>query len=195
MAKIADCFGYKTTWFAIQGADINAILQCCPNLINRKRTTWKDGLEEVENSLSKVFLSGTYEGWTFIVGLGLYEPSQPEDITNLLLKFGQIAEEVCYFSSHRTVSSYGFARVVRGKIERLYCYVGDEGHIYKTKGERTEAERALSLNLALKDEDLFEDGFDEIDEENIFELAGQWSLDPQLLIGEEEQESIIADIT
>ena len=52
----------------------------------------------------------------------------------------------------------------------------------------------LLFSFATKDEDLFEDGFDEIDEDYILELAGQWSLNPESLIGEEEQESVIVEI-
>lgn len=194
MAKINYCFGYKITWFAIKGADIDTILMKCPNLINANKTTWEDGLLEVENSYSKVFLSGAYKGWTFLIGKGLCDPSQTEALIELLLKLGEIAEEVCYFASHRTVDVYGFARVCQGEIIRLYCYSGEIGHIYKNIGERTEAEKKLLLSFATKDEDLFEEGFDEIDEDYILELAGQWSLDPESLIGEEEQESVIVEI-
>ena len=194
MAKINYCFGYKITWFAIKGAEIDTILKKCPNLNNAAKTTWEDGLLEIEQSYTKAFLSGPYKGWTFLAGIGLCEPSQTEALIELLLKLGEIAEEVCYFTSHRTVDVYCFARVCQGEIIRLYCYSGEIGHIYKNIGERTEAEKKLLLSFATRDEDLYEEGFDEIDEDYILELAGQWSLDPESLIGEEEQENVIVEI-
>ena len=85
----------------------------------------------------------------------------------LLQKLGELAKEVCYFSSHRIVSSYGFARVVQGCLTRLYGYSGEQGHVYANIGERTEAEKNLSLNFSTNDSELFAEGFDEIDEEHI----------------------------
>ena len=61
-------------------------------------------------------------------------------------------------------------------------------------GEKTEAEKELGLNFPREDEEVFEDDFDVIDEEDVFRLAGKLSLSPDKLIGMEEQECIIADI-
>lgn len=195
MAKIDYSFGYKNTWFAIKGVGIHTILLGCSNLVNAKVTTWKNGLLEVENSQSKVLLSGPYGDWSFLIGKGLYNPSQVDQVIAFLLKMGEFAEEVCYFSSYRTVGLYGFAKMVQGKIIRLYCYTDEEGHIYNNIGERTDAEKELALNFAINDNQLFEEGFDEIDEDNILRIAEKISLSPVCLIGMEESESIITDTT
>lgn len=194
MAKIDYSFGYKNTWFAIKDTDIFPILSVFTNLTNICEITWKEGILEAENSRFKVFTSGMYEGWSFLISNGLCDPSQIEDTITLLLKLGKIAKEVCYFSSYRTVETYGFAKVIQGKIIRMYCYSGEKGCIYKNMGEKTNAEKELALNLATNEDELFEDGFDEIDEDDILRLAGQLSLNPELLIGMEERKSLIADI-
>lgn len=194
MAKIDYTFGYKTTWFAIKGTDIRSVLPAILNLTNICEISWEQGILEAENSHFKVFISGMYEDWTFLIGKGLCNPSQVKDLINLLLKLGKIVGEVCYFSSHRTVETYGFAKVIQGEIIRMYCYSGEKGCIYSNFGKKTDAEIKLSLNFATNEDELFEDGFDEIDEDDILKLAGQLSLNPELLIGMEERKSLIADI-
>ncbi len=194
MAQINSSFGYKITWFALKDVMIDTILVHNPNFTNAAETTWEKGLMAAERSIDKVFLSGSYDGWAFLVGVGLPDPSQMESLMPLLQKLGELAKEVCYFSSRRIVSSYGFARVVQGCLTRLYGYSGEQGHVYANIGERTEAEKNLSLNFSTNDSELFAEGFDEIDEEHIIQLAEQWSLDPDNLFGMEEQECVIADI-
>lgn len=193
MAKIDYSFGYKNTWFAIKNTDVCSILSVFSNLANICEISWKEGILEEENSRDKVFISGLYEGWSFLIGKGLCNPSQIKDLINLLLELGKMAEEVCYFSSYRTVETYGFAKVIQGKIIRLYCYSGEKGCIYKNMGEKTDAEKELELNFATNEDELFEEGFDEIGEDDILRLAGQLALNPELLIGMEERKSIIAD--
>ena len=63
-----------------------------------------------------------------------------------------------------------------------------------SKNPVTEAEKNFLLNFSTNDSELFAEGFDEIDEEHIIQLAEQWSLDPDNLFGMEEQECVIADI-
>lgn len=179
MARIDYSFGYKNTWFAIKSTELNAILSIYPKLSNIYRTTWEKGMLVIENAHSRIFLSGAYAGWSFLLSKGLCDPSQTEDIITLLFKFGEIAEEVCYFSSHRTVEMYGFAKVSHGKLIRLFCYSGEKGCIYKNIGEKTEAEKKLLLNLATNEDELFEEGFNEIDEDDILRLAGKLSLSPE----------------
>lgn len=194
MKEIKNCFGYNNTWFAVKGVDADTILSELFHQKSVQITTWEVGLSVAESSQTKVFLSGPYQDWSFLVGKALWNPEQTEHLIEFLLKIGEIAEEVCYFSSYRTVGLYGFAKVFRGEIVRLYCYTDESGHIYKNIGNQTNEEKDLGLNFAAADEELFEDGFDEIDEDIILELAGKMSLHPECLIGMEERKSIIIDI-
>lgn len=193
MAKIDYIFGYRNTWFVAKNVDVCSVLQVFPNLSNIRNISWKEGMLEIENLRFKIFISGIYEGWTFMISRDLYDPSEVESITDLLLKIGKIAEEVCYFSSYRTVETYGFAKIVQGKIIRMYCYSGEKGCIYKNMGKKTDAEKRLALNFAANEDELFEEGFHEIDEDDILKLAGELSLNPESLIGMEEKQSLIAD--
>lgn len=192
MAEIDHCFGYRMTWFAVKNMDIELIVSNF-FVTNQREMTWKNGVKEIEESCDKILVSGPYKGWSFVIGKSLADPSQEEDIRAALLKLGKFADEVCYFSSHRTVGLYGFAQLIQRKIIRMYCYSGEEGHVYKNIGEKTEAEKKLLLNFAKDDEEIFEEGFDEIDEEDILRLAEQLSLTPESLIGMEEEKTIVAD--
>lgn len=194
MAKINYSFGYKSTWFAIKNTDIFSKLSILYKITDVCDISWGNGLLEVEHSNSKIFISGPYEGWYFLISKGLCDPSQTEDIITLLLKFGKISEEVCYFSSYRTVETYGFAKAIRGQVIRMYCYSGESGCIYKNIGEKTDAEKELGLNFASNNDELFEDGFSQIDEDDILMLAEKLSLSPELLIGMEERKSVIGVI-
>lgn len=194
MAFIKECFGYKSMWFAFKNADMDMILSHCSKLGNAKPTTWETGLRTVMDSTDKAFLSGAYEGWTFLVGIGVCEPTDVEAFLTIMSELGKCAEEVCYFATHRVVELQCFAQSIQGKLVRYYCYCGESGHIYANMGERTEAEKKLSLNLPTDDDELFEEDAYVIDEEDILMLAEQMSMAPERLIGMEERECVIADI-
>lgn len=193
-ALIQEIFGYKCMWFALKNTDIDTILSNCSRLSNAKPTTWETGLRTAMDSSDKAFLSGAYEGWTFLVGWGLCEPTETENFMTLMSEIGKCADEVCFFATHRVVELQCFARSIHGKLNRYYCYCGESGHIYANIGEVTEAEKELSLNLPTNDDELFEEGFSDIDETDILLIAEKMSMDPELLIGMEEQRCVIADI-
>lgn len=195
MALIEESFGYKSMWFALKNADIDTIVSTCSNLVNVKLTTWKNGLRTAQDASDKAFLSGMYAGWSFLVGIGICDPTHVEEFITLISELGKCADEVCFFATHRVVEFYCFAQLIQGKIIRFYCYSGESGHIYANLGEKTEAEKNLSLNFPTNDEELFEEGFSDIDETDILMLAEQMSIAPDMLIGIEEEKCIIADIS
>lgn len=193
MAMIEESFGYKSMWFALKNTDLDRIASCFRSLANARPTTWEEGLHAACESPDKAFLSGTYEGWSFIVGIGICEPTDVSGFMALMSELGKCADEVCFFATHRVVDLQCFARAVQGKLERYYCYVGEMGHIYADIGERTEAEKKLSLQFPTDDDELFEE-LDPPDETDIMAVAEQMSIDPDMLIGMEEGKCIIADI-
>lgn len=196
MTQIRHSFGYKSIWFALKGWNVLDIPCQCKNMKNMQHITWEKGIKEIENdkSYKKILLSGAYNNWTFMIGKGLVDASQVDTIIPLLLKFSIYAEEVYYFCSHRTIGLYGFAKAIHGKVIRLYCYSGESGYIYKNIGEKTKEEKILLLNFPKKEEELFEEGFEEINEDNILDLAEQFSINPQSLIQLEEKCSLLVEV-
>lgn len=136
-------------------------------------------------------LSGPYEGWVFLAGNALWDLSQVNEIVKVMDRIGERAQEVCYFASHRVSDAFAFGKMSRNKLMRLYSYA--DGQIFGCMGERSHAEKKLSLTFAEREEDLFEDGFDMIDEEDILAIAGEWSLNPLLLTGREEARTVLAE--
>ena len=191
MAKIEDCFGYKIVWLAIKGAEIDTILSCCPELRYVREAGWKDAMKEVTEKWTKAMLSGPYDGWVFLIGSGLWDLSQVDEIVKVMGRIGERAKEVCYFASHRVSEAYAFARVVQGKMIRLYSYA--DGQLFGCIGERSDVEEKLSLTFAEREEDLFEEGFDYIDEEDVLRIAGEWSMHPEALLGREEARTVLAE--
>ena len=192
MAKIKDIFGYKSMWFAVKGAEIDTILSCCPELKYEKDTDWKDAIFQIaENWTNKIMLSGPYDGWVFLIGNTLWDLSQTDEIVNMMNRIGAQAQEVCYFASHRVSDSYAFGRMVHGKLIRLYA-CGD-GQLFGSIGERSDAEKKLSLTYAETEEDLFNEDFDLIDEEDILSIAEEWSIHPGMLYDREEARTVLAD--
>lgn len=58
-------------WFALKNADIDVVLSACSNLTNTMVTTWENGLQAAGESPDKAFLSGVYDGWSFLVEVGI----------------------------------------------------------------------------------------------------------------------------
>ena len=192
MAIIEESFGYKEMWFATKGADIDRILSCCPELKPVREAGWKEAsAERMEMQKSRVMLSGPYDGWVFLIGNALWDFTEVDALVDVMGRIGEQAQEVCYFASHRVSDGYAFAKAVQNKMVRLYSYA--DGELFGCMGERSDAEKKLSLHYAEKEEDLFEEGFDLIDEEDVLKIAGEWSINPQMLPGREEARTVLAD--
>ena len=54
-------------------------------------------------------------------------------------------------------------------------------------------EKKLSLNYAEREEDLFQDGYDFFDEEDVLRIAEEWSVTPEALLGREEARTVLAE--
>ena len=192
MAKIEECFGYKSIWFAIKDVEVDRLLSCCPYLKYVHETTWSDGLREAgEKWQSKAMLSGPYDGWTFLVGNWLWDVSEVDQIVTVMSHMGECAGEVCFFASHRVSDAYAFAKLEQGKMIRLYSYA--DGQMFGCIGKKSDVEETLHLNLAEREEDLFKDGFDTLDEDDVLRIAAEWSMDPETLFGREEARTIILE--
>ncbi len=192
MAKIEECFGYKSMWFAIKDVEADRLLFCCPYLKYVRETTWGDGLREIEEQWqSKAMLSGPYDGWTFLAGICLWDVSEVDQIVNIMSHMGECAGEVCFFASHRVSDAYAFAKMEQGKLIRLYSYA--DGQIFGCIGKKSDVEERLHLHLAEREEDLFEDEFDSLDEEDVLRIASEWSMNLETLFGREEARTIILE--
>ena len=185
-------FGHKATWIAVKDISLDFVLDS-GRIANVEYTSWKKGLDTVENAGNKIFISGPYEGWLVIAGKVLPDLTRPQEVINLLKELSCSRNEICYFCSYETVGLYGFARMLGGEVDRMYGYLGESGHICVNMGKRSQAEQELLLNFADKDEGLFADGYDDISEEDILKIASKWCVNPESLVGTKEKACFIAD--
>lgn len=185
-------FCHKTTWIAVKNISIDYILEN-RRFVNIEQLSWSKGLDIVENDNKKAFITGPCDSWIIIVGKNLPAPTKPQSVINLLKELSCDLKEICYFSAHETVGLYGFARMFEGKIDRMYGFSGEIGHICVNMGQKSWAEQELCLNLAENDEVLSEGKYDDICEEDILKIASIWGIKPEKIIGAREKSCYIAD--
>lgn len=185
-------FGYKCQWLAIRTEETAAVADSI-FLRNVRPCNWAEGIAGAYER--KVFVSPPVSGWTFVVGNilpGVGNPDGPDWLpdrcTPLIAHLSRRFEEVQYFGTHRIVGYHAWAKAERGRIVRVYAYLGEQGVTLWNRGEQTPEEHALGFNFlesADETEDIpFEDlGGTLPDEESVMQIAGKWSIDPQSLDG------------
>lgn len=175
-------FGYKSIWMAVKGNSIEMILKAL-NLENVEKQNWDYGLELSNKTDGTITVTEAFEGWHFVVGLSLPELSSKSNTINWLSNLSLQLGEIYYFCSYHTVDYYGFAIAKTGKVKRAYSYFGDKGKVELNIGDITREERDLGFNFAEKDETLWEEGSDVLDEDKVLQLASVWTINPEKLLG------------
>lgn len=183
MAIIDYRFGYKIAWMAIRSEDQARVLEKF-QFGRAKRVSWMEGIQRAYRD-EGAFISSPVSGWILVVDRGLMECEKTvytERLIGLSSSFG----EAQYFLNYRVSSCHGWVRARNGKIER--AYVNGQGEIYWDEGPITQEELALDLaysprpakaNAGAESDDESELYFPS--EDDVLEIAGKWSIDPQTL--------------
>lgn len=185
-------FGHKKTWIAVKDVSLNFIVDNY-KIVNVEKTSWEKGLYTMENDSKKVFISGPYSGWVIIASKEFPEITNSQEVVKLLKELSGGIKEICYFSSHETVGLYGFARMFGGEVDRMYGYLGETGHVCVNMGEKSIAEQELSLSFADDDEALTSETYNDISEEDIFNIAKKWCIESMNLYETKEKSSYVGD--
>lgn len=159
-------FGYKTGWLAVR-ADAHEQVVTALGLRRTEEVDWADGLTRAY--ATGVLVTPPVNGWVLVVGTDVLV--RPPDIAALSRV---LDTEVQRFAAHRVSDAYEWGRANSGAMGRqvLTTVQGT----WRAEGEPTEVERRLGLDLAeTSDDGLWPD------EEMVLEVAGAWSIDPQLL--------------
>lgn len=179
-------FGYKCVWFAIKSTDRDEVAKIL-GLKNPVESNWQKGIKEAFGGA--VFITPPIDGWILAVGWGLPAGDSVEGmekVTNLAnilsLHFG----EAQFFCTHRVVAYHCWMKSVNRKLERLYSYLGEKGENIAISGQLTDAEKDYNLINTFSEEAQSEDYFEREDlvypdEEMVMEIAGAWSINPQLI--------------
>lgn len=179
-------FGYKIVWIAIKTNNKSELSKLL-GLKNAKPANWKSGIENAyENS---IYITPQIGEWTLAVGMGLPFGDNLESIEKLqelLNKLSSEFGEAYFFGTHRVVEYHNWMKSVNGKMERIYCYVGESGENLKVFGQLTESEKDLKLFNSLSEEaksnNYWErDDLDYANEELVMRIAEAWSINPSKL--------------
>jgi hypothetical protein len=156
-------FGPKIGWIAVRGSSADAVARVL-GLRDIRTASWDDGIETAYRE--GVFVGPPVEGWVFAAGVDiLHLEVDPAALSR------QLGSQVQLFRTYRGVGYCEWSRAENGIVTRE-ARSGDEAGEAHQSGEPTEAERALGLD------DPEAGGYGEDD---VFAIAGAWSLDPTTL--------------
>ena len=155
-------FGPKTGWIAVRGASAEAVVQAL-GLRDVRPASWDDGIDAAYDE--GVFVGPPVDGWVFAAGADIL--TRQVDPAGLSRELGS---QVQLFRTHRVTEAHEWTLADSGTVIRAVRYVGETGEFHQT-GEPTGAEHALGLD----NPDVI------ISEDEVFAVAGAWSLDPTTL--------------
>jgi hypothetical protein len=166
-------FGYKCEWLAVRDQSARTIAEALD-----LRDTWTCG-PVLGTALAStfrgraVYVLPPLDGWTLVIhsSLGaLY--LEPEPLLSLSRKLG----EVQYFGSHRGAGYCAWMRAINGCLARSFI-VGDDD-VKQDRGELTDAERSLGIDLSIPLSEALEEGLATPDEDTVLAVAAGWSVNP-----------------
>ncbi len=185
-------FGSDMAWLAIRSEDTEAVLDMLA-LGDETAANWSSGLGTVydrELGQTRIFVSPPVEGWTFVAGLALPHPVGPSFVdkcTPLLQRLAARFPDVHYFAALPVVELYAWVRFSERRLVRAFATI--DGEVVWSQGKPTRDEVQLGLrHYELRGvKDRSGDAGGEIvlspTEEQVFRMAGRWSLDPMTLAG------------
>ena len=162
-------FGYKCMWFAIQTNEPKSVVAAL-GLTDVTPCGWKKGIAAAYNG--EAFVSPPVKGWVLVASfaLGTIADTQRGDrFTPLMNALAKEFPDVQYFGTHRVVEYHGWARAVNGKVVRKHAFLGENGATLWDEGAPTVEEKKLALPTKI------------LQEQDVFALAGAWSIDPTTL--------------
>jgi hypothetical protein len=183
-------FGPRLVWLAIRGASPEAVARGL-QLQDPASSTWADGLKAayqgrvfvtpplVPSGLHSGSQSGSDASWVLAASTRFPDPGDkkhPDAATPALVHLSQLFGEVQYFATYDVLDLQAWARFVRGAPVRKLAYLGADSTYVWADGDPTPEER--KLGLAFSGKPVGEKG---PTEENVFAVAGAWSIDPSTL--------------
>lgn len=181
-------FGWRISWIAVKGAQASAIASEL-QLVRIQPSAWEEGIQEAGKT--GFFITPMISDWALIVGLTLPDASD-EDTLPLVVRLSEVYGSAQYFGNHRVTDYYAWARAENGRLIRAYAYLGEQGTVLWDRGELTKEE--VELKHAFDGpEAIYQDQGKSVleimqaakdnprrypDENDVFSIAGLWSIDP-----------------
>ncbi|HVU49997.1 MAG TPA: hypothetical protein VHL80_04890 [Polyangia bacterium] len=171
-------FGPRLVWLAFRGVGPEGVARGL-DLHEPASATWADGLKAAYQG--RVFVTPPLgdAGWVLAASTRFPDPGDkkhPDAATPALIRLSQLFGEVQYFATYDVLDLHAWARFVKGAPVRKLAYLGADSVYVWADGEPTPEERKLGLAFADKPV-----GDKAPTEENVFAVAGAWSVDPSTL--------------
>ena len=177
-------FGHKMAWLVLATTDTRAVATAL-RLQGGREATWGDGVEAAHRG--SVFITPPVGDWTLVVGTPLFQmPERTAAVLKPLLeRLGRQFDDAQYLCNHLDADLYVWARAQRGTLVRGYGWLGAQSRTLWDEGAPTDEERDLGFQFASAEPPKVNpgDGSDPLPfaEDNLFQLATYWSIDPTSL--------------
>jgi hypothetical protein len=176
-------FGGKQAWLAVrtdgQSVTPEALLTAL-GLRDLGTVPWRDGMDLAHLTDDRIAITPPLPGardtsWVLATGRWLIRPDTSVDVIGLS---ATLETEVQFFATHRVTELHRWQRAARGELIRAFGYVGQTGEVTSWHGDPDPAEREAGLPGELDEETTVLVG-----EQDVFTVAGAWSIDPTTLSG------------
>jgi hypothetical protein len=170
-------FGPRLVWFAVRSGNPEAVARAL-SLHDVAPSTWADGLKGAYGG--RVFVTPPIDGWVLAASTRFPDPGDkkhPDNATPALVSLSRTLGEVQYFATYEVFDLQAWARYVNGAPVRKVAYLGADSLALWAEGEPTPEER--KLGLVFTKENMAKDPSPSTD--NVFAVAGAWSVDPTKL--------------
>jgi hypothetical protein len=170
-------FGPRLVWFAFRGSSPDAVARAL-SLHDVGPSTWADGLKGAYGG--RVFVTPPIDGWVLAASTRFPDPgdkTHPDNATPAIQHLSQALGEVQYFATYEVFDLQAWARYVNGAPVRKVAYLGADSLAIWADGEPTPEER--KLGLVFTKANMTKEPTPSTD--NVFAVAGAWSVDPTKL--------------
>jgi hypothetical protein len=177
-------FGYKQAWFAVAGADRDAVLGVL-GAHDLGEVDWQEGIDLSYLTEDRLAVTPPLSGagdrdWVLVAGHG-YMYGDP--IPSVAEMSEALGTEVQFFSSYRVVEAHRWERAVDGRLVRAFAYVGERAEVTRWTGDPDAVERAIGLPESMAAGPDGEPPFVIVGEQDVMAVAAAWSVDPSSLDG------------
>ena len=172
-------FDRPSCWLAIRSQNIDAVKETL-RLENSTACSWMEGLTEAVSD-NRLFVSPPVRGWILVFGPLLPRPSDDvDDCFRFLSRLSREMGEVQFFCGDAVTYEHAWARLVDGVVVRAYAWSGETiwhqgilSEAEKKTGMTTYSYAEAPDSYLLGAQDQFRSNT-----EQVFALAGRWSVDP-----------------
>jgi len=177
-------FGPNMAWLAISGHDTEAVVNTL-GLRKLAQASWEQGVEAAHRG--SVFVTPPVGDWTLVLGTPLFHPPDrtAEGLEMLLETLSRQFEEVQYLASLKDAGLFVWGQARQGKVLRGYGWLGAQQRELWNVGKPTAEELLLGFRFGAGIAPVVEsaEGSEPtaISEEDLFQLASRWSVDPMTL--------------